>query len=225
MCVKNNKIVVSSDNPIWSLSLACYHQIKQQICHQAPFSSFEKYTTSSLSCQLSDDNKSASIDNVETGMSNIILDGQAPSLCLRDVTLYIPCQFIHLLLKFIEHVKGDMLSVVIDAYDVFNKYLIRRSIPGPTEQIFKTAEFINGCNNEGALLDGDLVSLKGEVKHVYCIELNPFAKLNKFGSKCLSIGNNLTFLRKVRYTIHVQGFHGDQKVFILCDAALEQFWN
>ncbi|XP_057821632.2 CST complex subunit CTC1 isoform X2 [Cryptomeria japonica] len=212
-CVKTNKIVVSSDKPIWSLSVASYHQITQQICHQAHFSSsLEGYTTPSLLSQLSNDDKSASIDNVENGMSSIVLDCQAPSLCFRDVTLYIPCQVIHLLQKFIEHVKGDMLSVVMDAYDVFNKYLIHRGMPGPTEQFFKTSEFDNSSNNEGALLDGDLVSLKGEVKHVHSNELNPFANLNKFGSRCLSTGNNLTSIRKVRYTIHVQGFHGDQKI-------------
>ncbi|KAH9314283.1 hypothetical protein KI387_022910 [Taxus chinensis] len=211
--MKTNKIAVSSNKPIWSLSIASYHKITQQTCHQNHFSSLcDSYGTPSLTLQFSGDNKCACFDNVENGISNIGWHSQDSLACLRDVTIYIPCQAIDLLQKFIKDVKDDMVSVVMDTYDSSSKCFASKSMSASSQQFSRTAEFSTDFNNEGNLLDGELVSLNGEVKDVHCKELNPFMKLNKFGSKCLSTGSNLTFLPKVRYIIYVQGSHGAQKI-------------
>jgi hypothetical protein len=217
--LKANKIVVSSHNPIWSLSIASYHQITKQSGHQNSIFSVNDYNTPPLSLQFYDMNEPANINYGEKGRSSIGWHGQTSSVNLRDVMLYIPCGAIVIIQDYIKHVKANMIPITMGVYDAFEKCLACRSIVDTPPQFSKATVSDNGTKFEGNLPEGELISLHGEVKDVLCKELNPFLKENRFSCKCLSADISSIFIPKVMYTIHIQGLHGSEKVgssFVIC---------
>eukprot|EP01018_Ginkgo_biloba_P015098 Gb_29049 [translate_table: standard] len=210
-CMKTRKILVTSKNPIWSLSISSYHHRALENGHKTTASCRPDLCVSpSLSFPVDDINQPTLL-NVECGMSFQDRGGQVPSVHLRDVILYISCGAIDHLQKCINDVKAQTIPVLMGVHEAVDNFSVCWTMPDAPLQFSGRTSSDNIANSQVNLPEGELISLYGEVKSVYFEEITPLAKQGK--ESCQHIADSSsTFLANIFYTIHIHDCYGAQKI-------------